>query len=234
MRLFSGRIEEIRRYTADHRQAVIAVQDGLLPKPGQYLQVHRLVDPEAATAHTVFPGGVEADQRPNRFTTAPPIPASWQPGDQLLLRGPLGRGFQLPPQTSRLALASLGSETASLLPLAAEVLSRGGEVALFTDQETPHLPPQLEISPLDELEQGLLWANFLAVSGSPDQVAALKATTYPKQMMPCPAQALVLIPMPCGGMAACGVCALPDRKGKTLLACEDGPVFDWEQLSESI
>jgi NAD(P)H-flavin reductase len=234
MKLFTGKIEEIRHQGNNQRQAVISILDGQAPKPGHYLQAHRPVDPEAVLPVTLFPGGISTGQGESRFTTAPPIPAHWQPGDELLLRGPLGNGFSLPSQTSRLALAALGEDCSHLLPLAAEVLSRRGEVALFADHAPPRLPAQVEISPLAELEQGLLWANFLAVSGTPEQLADLKGSLYHKQMMPCPAQALVLIPVPCGAMAACGVCAMPDRKGKTLLVCEDGPVFDWGQLPEHL
>jgi NAD(P)H-flavin reductase len=234
MKLFTGKIEEIRRLDDGKHQAVLSIRTGQTPKPGQYLQAHRPVEQEAVLATTLFPGGIETDKDQSRFTTASPIPLHWQPGDELLLRGPLGNGFSLPAQTGRLALAALGEDCSHLLPLAAEVLSRKGEVALFADRSPLLLPAQMEISPLAELEHGLLWANFLAVSGTPEQVASLKASLYHKQMMPCPAQALVLIPMPCGAMAACGVCAMPDRKGKTLLVCEDGPVFDWEHLPEHI
>jgi hypothetical protein len=43
------------------------------------------------------------------------------------------------------------------------------------------------------------------------------------------AQALVITPMPCGGIAECGVCAVTARRGWKL-ACKDGPVFDLTEL----
>ena len=43
------------------------------------------------------------------------------------------------------------------------------------------------------------------------------------------AQVLVLVPMPCGGMGECGVCAVKIQRGWKL-ACKDGPVFDLEDL----
>jgi NAD(P)H-flavin reductase len=234
MKPFFGKIKEIQQNGPNSIQAVVSLAGGKAPQPGQYFQAHRVADQDAVTAVSLFPGGITDGEAEDSFTTAPHVPAHWQPGDELLLRGPLGKGFALPNHAVRLALASLSDECAHLLPLAAEVLARGGEVALFTEYSTPRLPAQLEISPLAGLEKALLWANFLAVSGMPEQVAALKADLYPRKMMPCPAQALVLIPMPCGGLAECGVCALPDRKGQTLLACEDGPVFEWNQLPEMI
>jgi hypothetical protein len=234
MKTFVGKINEISQNGRGDLQATVLLSGGKKPQPGQYLQAHRIADQDAATPTTLFPGGITAEEQEETFSTAPPIPPHWGPGDELLLRGPLGKGFNLPSHTSRLALAALGEDCAHLLPLAAIVMGRGGEVALFTENNPARLPAQLEISPLASLEKALLWANFLAVSGSLEQVANLKAELYPKQMMPCPAQALVLIPMPCGGMAECGVCALPDQKRQTMLACEDGPVFDWEQLPDRI
>jgi NAD(P)H-flavin reductase len=35
--------------------------------------------------------------------------------------------------------------------------------------------------------------------------------------------------MPCSGLADCGVCAVPARRGYKL-ACKDGPVFDLDEL----
>lgn len=231
MKVISGIIREIQQNSQGNFIAVISLTNGKTVHPGQYFQAHRLKDDLAVLATTLFPGGILVDDTPNTFTTAPPIPPNWHPGDELLLRGPLGKGFRLPRLTSRLALAALNADCAHLLPLASQVLSSGGEVALFTDHSYPHLPTQLEISPLASLENALLWANFLAVCGTPDQVVKLKAELYPQQQMPCPAQALILIPMPCGGLGSCGVCTLTMSKAQTLLACEDGPVFDWERLA---
>jgi len=43
------------------------------------------------------------------------------------------------------------------------------------------------------------------------------------------AQVLVVTPMPCGGLAECGVCAFTTRRGWKM-ACKDGPVFDLSEL----
>jgi dihydroorotate dehydrogenase electron transfer subunit len=43
------------------------------------------------------------------------------------------------------------------------------------------------------------------------------------------AQVLVGTPIPCGGIADCGVCAV-NTKSSWMLACEDGPVFDLREF----
>jgi NAD(P)H-flavin reductase len=234
MKVTKGIIREIQRNEHGKYQAVISLAGGKAPKPGQYLQAHREKDRDAVIATTIFPGGISNGENSETFTTAPSIPQHWQPGDGLLLRGPLGKGFSMPNHTSRLALAALGKDCEHLLPLAGTLIGRGGEVALLTDHQHPHLPTQVEISPLSNLEEALMWADFLAVSGSPEELARLKTTLYSKRMLPCPAQALILMPMPCGALGSCGVCALTDSKGHTLLACEDGPVFEWDKLPSEI
>ena len=43
------------------------------------------------------------------------------------------------------------------------------------------------------------------------------------------AQVLVRAPMPCGGLAECGVCSVRLKTGWRLV-CKDGPVLDWREL----
>lgn len=229
MRTFPAQIREIRRSRPGSYEAMVSIPADKSFRPGQYFQAFNLRDKDAAVPTTLFPGGITGNEDPGILRTAPPIPTHWQPGDELILRGPLGNGFDLPEQINRLALAALGDQAAHLLPLAGKVLASGGEVALYTGNTTGQLPKQLEISPLNDLESALNWPDFLAVSGSPEQVASLKQK-YSSTAMPVQTQALILTQMPCGAMAACGVCAFPDSKSKILLACEDGPVFDWKQL----
>jgi ferredoxin len=46
----------------------------------------------------------------------------------------------------------------------------------------------------------------------------------------CEGQMLIHTPVPCGGMADCGICAVTLRSGWKL-ACKEGPVFDWKALA---
>jgi len=45
------------------------------------------------------------------------------------------------------------------------------------------------------------------------------------------AQVLIRTPVPCGGVAECGVCAVT-VKSNWKMACKDGPVFDWRDILE--
>lgn len=196
-----------------------------LPRPGQYLQAHDPANAESVLSTQLFPAGHEPASREGEaieLAVAGPLPASWQPGAQLQLRGPLGRGFSLPQGTRRLALAASGRTAARLLPLAAEA----AEVALFCDEPPGELPSHIEVQPLAALPASLAWADFLALDIPPTQVEELPRLLgfherAPKTLR---GQALVTPAMPCGGLAQCGVCSFATPR-KALLACSQGPVF---------
>lgn len=206
-----------------------------IPAPGRYALAWDPEDAGAALAQVVFAAGLqdafEADQLENSFL-ATPAAAGWQPGMQLHLSGPLGRGFTPPPGIRRLALAALGGALERLLPLAGLALHNGAAVAAFSDSPLPPLPPAIEVQPLSALPEAPGWADYLALDVPLQKLERLRpALGLPPEhnSLACPAQALVTAAMPCGGLGACGVCAVETRRGPRL-ACSDGPVFDLAEL----
>lgn len=205
--------------------AWLAAPPGLEPAAGQYLLVD---DGAAACAQAVFCGQREDEVG---LPALAPLPASWLPGQRLALRGPQGQGFSLPGHLRRLALVVYEDSPARLLRLAYQAQQAGAEVALFCEPPLPALPDWLEANPLSALPEALAWADFCALDLPGEALADLRrrlGLASPAHL-PCPAQALVRLPMPCGGVAGCSACALPTTRGWKL-ACLDGPVFDLFQL----
>lgn len=204
----------------------ITCPPGLRPAPGQYLTAASS-DPNAPLAVALFPSGIEGDE----LRIAAPLPANWTAGMRLNLRGPLGSGFRLPPLARRVALAALDSLPSRLLPVAWQALAQQAAVTVFTNSSPADLPPEVEVLPLDLLPEALEWADYLALDVSlpalPDLRARLGLSPYARPAIP--VQVLVMASMPCAGLGECGVCAVPTRSG-WLLACADGPVFDFQQL----
>jgi hypothetical protein len=170
------------------------------------------------------------------FTTTAGLPADWQPGDRLRLRGPLGRGFSFPPTARRLALACLADDPACLLPLAAAGLASSRAVSLFTrtplsDADLPPYPLALEVLPLADLAASLAWADYLAIVVPLRQVDGLRGQLgLAPDRAPGPITQVYLdTAFPCGGLADCGACAVRTRRGWKM-ACHDGPVFDFSEL----
>jgi NAD(P)H-flavin reductase len=232
MKLGTGKILEIRQVSKDSRQAVISLTGTAPPAAGQYLQVHRPIDRHQPVGVTIFPGDLDDNRRhSNQFLTAPGIPNSWQPGDLLDIRGPLGKGFSLPAQTNRLALCAFGDSTDHLLPLAIEVLASGGEVAMFTEGDFSHLPARIEINQLDDLPDAFRWADLTACAVPLEEIHSGLEHLHSHSPLTCPTQVLIYGQFPCNAIAECGICAYRTKKGQTVTVCQDGPVFDWQQIS---
>lgn len=157
------------------------------------------------------------------------VPPDWGPGTPLQLRGPLGHGFQLPERAKRVALAALDGSPGRLLPLVDAALQQHAEVVVCCDTTVREQPLAVEVQGLDELTRVIRWADYLAVDVSLEKVDELPAHLGTRIAKATAAQALVLAPMPCGGLAQCGVCSLATGNGPRL-ACEDGPVFELSQL----
>ena len=213
----------LERFLEERRAAGrIACPPDLIPAPGQYLLAH---DPASddSLAVPLFPSGLA----PDGFLVAPPLPRHWNPGLTLALRGPLGRGFHLPASSRRVALAALDGSPASLLALLAPALAQEASVVLVCDSPPDELSSDVEIQPLASLTDIIGWADYLAVSVGganwPEwklMLARAKQAAGPRE-----AQGLILAPMPCGGLADCGACAL-SVASESKWICKDGPVFD--------
>ena len=201
-----------------------------MPAAGQYLLAREPTDHAAPLSHRVIPSTIGV----NSFTTSPGLPRTWAPGTILELAGPLGRGFTLPETARHAAFACLGGSPAWLRPVVQLALSRGCAAVLYADGvglSLDHWPTALEAAPLASFPEVLQWADFLALAASPAGLARLRdrLSLPPRGQLPFPAQALIDVPVPCGGMADCGVCAVKTRRGY-LYACRDGPVFHLNEL----
>lgn len=198
----------------------------LAPAPGCYILAH-----EQGSSAPLSTALFAADYGPTGFSACPPFPAEWRPGTVLHLRGPLGRGFQMPPASRRAALVSLGNDAMRLLPLARAALRQEAAVALVCDDALPDLPPQIEIQPLSALREVCGWCDYAALDVDIESLNGAARNFLLQARFPSAttAQALVRAPMPCGGLAACGVCSVRTTKG-TKWACLDGPVFDLHLL----
>jgi hypothetical protein len=227
MATYPGRVSEVRLDSGGRLEGRIACPARAVPPPGRYLSAHAPAELDAPLGTPIF----LSQAAPGGFWAAPPFPSAWTPGTELILRGPLGTGFDISATVSRLALAALDSSPARLLPLALAALERECAVTLFTDSPLSSLPSTLEIYPLASLREALSWPDLLALDLPLERLPTLRDLlgVRPGDPLPCLAQALIWAPMPCAGIAECGACAVPSRRGYKL-ACADGPVFPLHSL----
>jgi hypothetical protein len=134
----------------------------------------------------------------------------------------------------RLALIALGETNARLLPLATASLVDNLSITLFSDAMFRELPSSMEAYPLNDLQESVSWADFIAVDvplESLDQLAEYFSTA--SQGLFARGQVLVRTSMPCSTFGDCGVCAVKVKRSWKL-ACKDGPVFDLQALLKGV
>jgi hypothetical protein len=201
------------------RYARLSCADSLIPAPGQYLLASHGLD-------SVLPVPIfHTDYAPQGFIG--PAAEAWKPGDVLALRGPLGRGFSLPIAARRVGLIAFDSPPLRLRGLIPPALRQDASVVLLCDSSADHLPDEVEVQPVSAMKEIVQWADYIALDVERANVNTLmeglgQATP---RLAPGAAQVLVRTPMPCGGLAECGVCALTTGSDWKMV-CKDGPVFD--------
>lgn len=217
-----GRVVELRLDIDGAVQAWVDCPPAALPPAGQYLLAQAEGD--------VLPTPLFLERRLERgFLAASAAPRNWSPGELLWLRGPQGRGFHPPAGCKRVGLVGMGEGLGRLISLL-ETCQPGG-ITVYFDGSLPDLPAAVEALPLNAVEEGLAWVDYLAVDAPLERLSKLRPMLGlpPGDPLPCPAQALVWTGMPCGGVGECGACAVRGRLGWKL-ACSQGPVFDLDEL----
>jgi hypothetical protein len=204
------------------RAAHILCPQALIPAPGRYVIAHPRGSDSALAVPLFCSRSLE-----DGFLAAPAVPDAWVPGMLLHLRGPLGRGFNLPSSARRVALASFDVSPARLMALLGVALAQAASVVLVCENAPADLPLAVEVQPASALGDAIAWSDYLALDAPrevlpgllrlPDLTGALKPA--------CTAQVLVRTPLPCAGLAECGVCAV-QAHGGWKLACREGPVFN--------
>jgi NAD(P)H-flavin reductase len=204
--------------------ARIACPSKLIPAPGQHLLV-------TDGSGSILPVPLHyTDTSPDGFIAAP-VPDLWIPGMKLFLRGPLGRGFVLPLPARRICLVAFDDSPARLRGLIRQALNQGGAVTFVTDSPVENLPNEVEIQPLNSLSEILAWADYAAFDSRRDNLPELFERLGKQNHLSIveATEIFVHTPVPCGGIAECGVCAVPIKSGWKM-ACKDGPVFRMSDL----
>jgi dihydroorotate dehydrogenase electron transfer subunit len=191
---------------------------------------------------------------------APDHPAAaLQPGTQLNLIGPLGRGYEVPDEARHVLLVADVPHLPVLLPLThlEPGLSErpGVSIALLLSATTSrdlypvHLfPPSLEVriatgdgsvgqagSVLDLLPDMVRWADCICIAADPEMCSPMADIVREARLVPSGAAGrrrfaqALLVPPMPCGVGACRGCAVSTHHAPRL-ACTQGPVFDLLRL----
>lgn len=205
------------------RYARLVCAENLVPAPGQYLLASHGSDSPLPVP--IF----YTDSAPGGFIAL--AHDGLQPGTELSVRGPLGRGFSIPLSARRIALIAFDDVPARLRGLIHPMLKQNGSVVLVSSSAGDGLPDDVEVQPLSAMDEIVQWADYIALDVSRENLPTLKEKLLARNHLAAvrDAQILVRTPMPCGGVAECGVCAVITRS-TWKMACKDGPVFDLREL----
>lgn len=210
--------------------AEITCQDEFVIQPGQYLSI---TTPD-------FTGTIPDICHPIHPSTQPlqiwPLPTDCTPGQEIILRGPMGHGFHIPDTVTKVCLIAWDHYPIRLLSILRQALQDQKEIILVWDAitqgvDTSSIPGDVEILPIQNIGDAIQWAEYIGMD-CPAQNLPGMAKYKPdlqQRASTCPTQLLVSTSMPCLGIAECGICAVKTKKGYKL-ACKDGPVFDYLDL----
>jgi NAD(P)H-flavin reductase len=203
--------------------ARISCPENLIPGPGQYLLAGH--GPESLLPVPIF----HTDSAPQGFIG--PAFDNWKPGELLALRGPLGRGFSLPISARKVGLVAFDSPPSRLRGLIPPALRQKASIVLLSNSSADHLPDVVEVQPVSAMHEIFQWADYVALDVDRANLKVLmdklgELTPYSALVT---AQLLVRTPMPCGGIAECGVCAIT-TKSDWKLVCKEGPVFNLGEI----
>jgi NAD(P)H-flavin reductase len=209
-----------------HHLVRVSCPPNLIPSPGQYLLAGDGSD--VPLPISLF----YTDSAPQGFIATAQRSNSWNPGLELSLRGPLGRGFTLPFSSRKIGLIAFDASPARLNGLIQPALKRDAAVVLVCASAPDDLPDDVEVQPMSALEDVVEWADYLACDVRREDLSQMRERLRKIDQLMAGKEAQVLIhaPVPCGGVAECGVCAVTLKSGWKL-ACVDGPVFDWTELA---
>jgi dihydroorotate dehydrogenase electron transfer subunit len=124
---------------------------------------------------------------------------------------------------------ALDGSSALLRGLIQPALKQDAAVVLVSNSAPDNLPDDVEIQPLSALGEVLAWADYVGFDIAREDLQQLRQQLEMRNMAGMGAQVLIRTPVPCGGIADCGVCAVA-LKSEWKMACKDGPVFDWGEL----
>jgi NAD(P)H-flavin reductase len=203
----------------------IACPRALIPAPGQYLLA-------GDASHAPLPVSLfHTESDAESFIAALPDSVTWTPRQDVFLRGPLGKGFALPASARRVALIAYDDPPLRLRGLILSALKQGAAVVLVSDFPIGNIPDEVEVQPFAALGEVMAWAEYAAFDVAREnlfefreRLGRLKQARAWRE-----AEVFIHMPVPCGGVADCGVCAVSLKSGSRL-GCKEGPVFAWGEF----
>ncbi len=249
MKYLSTRISEVLHPAPGHALLRFSADQAIAGRPGEFVMVRGDwgEHPVLPRAFSLAESGASGALLVKSAGPGSALLARMEPGDELAVFGPLGRGYTVEPDGTPVLVAG-GVGVAPLLFLARELAAAGRRaVFLYGARSAGELPFSDELARLAELvvttedgsagERGLVSAplrRLLSKAGGhrvyscgPD--AMLEAVAALAVAAGAPCQVALEAPMACG-LGTCKGCAVRAADGDYRYVCCDGPVFQAREI----
>jgi dihydroorotate dehydrogenase electron transfer subunit len=250
MKYLRTRITDVEIPARDHALLRFSGDEDIPAAPGEFVMVRGDwgAHPVLPRAFSLVESGKTGAILVKAVGPGTELLAAMRPGDDLVVFGPLGHGYETGQQNQHPVLVAGGVGVAPLLFLARELAQAGTRATFLYGARTEHdLPLAEEISEVAELvvttedgsvgEQGLitqplerlLQRDPAAVIFSCGPNAMLEAVSRVAMKHRVECQVALEAPMACG-MGTCKGCAVMTPSGEYKYVCYDGPVFSAVEL----
>jgi dihydroorotate dehydrogenase electron transfer subunit len=246
MKVLRTRITEVEYPAPEYALLRFAGDESIPAKPGEFVMVRGNwgVHPVLPRAFSLVECGEFGSILVKPVGEGTERLAAMSVGDELVVFGPLGNGYDIARSPGRPVLVAGGVGVAPLLFLAREFARQGIRSTFLYGARTEHdLPLAPEIAEVADLvittedgsrgEQGLITAPLRRVLQ--EDAGRVVYTCGPEGMLHAVAdvsqgsgvacQVALEAPMACG-MGTCKGCAVMATDGRYRYVCYDGPVFD--------
>jgi len=253
MKYLRTKITEVEYPAPNHALLRFAGEQEIPAVPGEFVMVRGDwgVHPVLPRAFSLVESGAAGSILVKAIGEGTERLAAMTAGDELVVFGALGKGYQYSDQPGRPILVAGGVGVAPLLFLARELHAAGQRAIFLYGARTQHdLPLSAEIEQVADLvvttedgsvgEKGLITAplqrllaedaNATVYSCGPDGMLHAVANVAAAAGAAC--QVALEAPMACG-MGTCKGCAVMGTDGKYKYVCYDGPVFDAPAVFET-
>ncbi len=245
MKYLRTRITEVHYPAKDHALLRFAADEDIAGIPGEFVMIRGDwgVHPVLPRAFSLVESGAGGAVLVKAVGEGTDRLAAMEVGDELMVFGPLGNGYQVD-NARKPVLVAGGVGVAPLLFLAQQLAEQGiRPTFLYGARTEDDLPLADDIAQVADLvittengsvgEKGLITAplkrilaednNAIIYSCGPDGMLHAVANEAAAAQVPC--QVALEAPMACG-MGTCKGCAVMSTDGSYKYVCYDGPVFE--------
>jgi hypothetical protein len=154
---------------------------------------------------------------------------NWEIGDQLIYKGPIGKGFSELSLSQNLLLISLGPTKGGLFSVIDIGIKEGKNIAYLTNNSVIPLPHSIEVLTTDMLDESLNWADCVLIEIDRHEILKYADLLIKVKSSGVISEVLIYSPILCSGESHCMICAIKTSKG-WIRSCHDGAVYKLSEL----